>query len=86
MTPQPSRLTEELQQFVSEKELSRQDGELDLRLREAAAPEETTPEKPRLVPPSRSAMDPRFLRTLDIVLMITAAGVGLLWAAVLLSR
>jgi hypothetical protein len=86
MTQPASRLTEELQQFVSEKDLSPHDGELDLRLREAAAVHETTPEKPRSASPTGSAMDPRFLRTLDIVLIITAAGVALLWAAVLLNR
>lgn len=87
MTHQPaSRMTEELQQFVSERDLS-QDGEPDLPLRDAVAAEQAIPSKPRLVPPpSGPALDSRFLRTLDIVLTITAAGVGLLWAAVLLSR
>jgi hypothetical protein len=80
-----SRLTEELQQFESERDLSPQDGERDLPLRDAGATE--IPDKPRLVPPSGGPiLDPRFLRTLDIVLIVTAAGVALLWAAVLLSR
>ncbi len=86
MTPQPgSRLTQELQQFVSERDLSPQDGELDLPLRDDVAA--AIPDKPRLVPPAGGLnLDPRFLRTLDIVLIVTATGVALLWAAVLLSR
>lgn len=80
-----SRLTEELQQFESERDLSPQDRELDLPLRDADAAE--IPDKPRLVPPAGGPnLDPRFLRTLDLVLIVTAAGVALLWAAVLLSR
>jgi len=88
MTPQPaSRLTEELQQFLSERDLSPQGGELDLPLRDDVAAEGAIPDKPRLVPPAGGLnLDPRFLRTLDIVLIVTAAGVALLWAAVLLSR
>lgn len=82
-----SRLTEELQQFVSESDLSPQDRELDLPLRDAGAAEEASPAKPRLVPPAGGPnLDPRFLHTLDIVLIVTAAGVAFLWAAVLLSR
>jgi hypothetical protein len=86
MTQQPaSRLTEELQQFVSERDLSPQGGELDLPLRDDVTA--AIPDKPRLVPPAgRPNLDPRFLRTLDIVLIVTAAGVALFWAAVLLSR
>ena len=88
MTPRDaSRLTEELQQFLSERDLSPQTGELDLPLRDEVAAEGNTPDKPRLVPPAGGRnLDPRFLRTLDIVLIVTAAGVALLWAAVLLSR